>query len=67
MILAIDMGNTNIVLGGIDEKETYFIERVFTPWIICGILSTESISLILLRRDGQASCGTYFLSQTWIC
>ena len=30
MILAIDMGNTNIVLGGIDEKETYFIERVTT-------------------------------------
>ena len=27
MILAIDMGNTNIVLGGIDEKQTYFIER----------------------------------------
>ena len=26
MILAIDMGNTNIVLGGIDEKQTYFIE-----------------------------------------
>ena len=25
MILAIDMGNTNIVLGGIDEKQTYFI------------------------------------------
>ena len=24
------MGNTNIVLGGIDEKETYFIERVTT-------------------------------------
>ena len=30
MILAIDMGNTNIVLGGIDEKQTYFIERVTT-------------------------------------
>ena len=30
MILAIDMGNTNIVIGGIDEKQTYFIERVTT-------------------------------------
>ena len=24
MILTIDMGNTNIVIGGIDEKQTYF-------------------------------------------
>ena len=27
MILAIDMGNTNTVIGGIDEERTYFIER----------------------------------------
>lgn len=30
MILAIDMGNTNTVIGGIDERKTYFIERVTT-------------------------------------
>ncbi|RGY97245.1 type III pantothenate kinase [Clostridium sp. AM58-1XD] len=30
MILAIDMGNTNIVVGGIDDKKTYFVERVTT-------------------------------------
>lgn len=30
MILAIDMGNTNIVIGGIDDKKTYFVERVTT-------------------------------------
>ncbi|MFR2692086.1 MAG: type III pantothenate kinase [Enterocloster bolteae] len=30
MILAIDMGNTNIVIGGIDETKTYLIERVTT-------------------------------------
>ena len=30
MILAIDMGNTNIVVGGIDENNTYFLERVLT-------------------------------------
>ena len=30
MILAIDMGNTNTVIGGIDEKQTYFIERIST-------------------------------------
>lgn len=30
MILAIDMGNSNIVIGGIDESRTYFVERVTT-------------------------------------
>nr|WP_315085175.1 type III pantothenate kinase [uncultured Lachnoanaerobaculum sp.] len=30
MILAIDMGNTNIVIGGIDNEKTYFLERVTT-------------------------------------
>ncbi len=28
MILAIDMGNSNIVVGGIDEKNSYFLERI---------------------------------------
>ncbi len=30
MILTIDMGNTNIVVGGIDEEKTYFVERMTT-------------------------------------
>lgn len=30
MLLVIDIGNTNIVLGGIEKKLTYFIERVST-------------------------------------
>lgn len=30
MILAIDMGNSNIVIGGIDEKNTWFMERITT-------------------------------------
>ena len=30
MILAIDIGNTNIVIGVIDEEKIYFIERVAT-------------------------------------
>lgn len=30
MILAIDIGNTNIVVGCIDQKKTYFIERLST-------------------------------------
>ena len=30
MILAIDIGNTNIVLGCVDNQKTYFIERLAT-------------------------------------
>ena len=30
MILAIDMGNSNIVIGGIDKSKIYFLERVTT-------------------------------------
>ena len=29
MILAIDIGNTNIVVGCVDEKQTYFVERLY--------------------------------------
>ena len=30
MILAIDIGNSNIVIGCIDAKQTYFVERIST-------------------------------------
>ena len=30
MILALDMGNSNIVIGCIDSQKTYFVERVTT-------------------------------------
>ena len=30
MILAVDIGNTNIVIGGIDSEKTYFVERITT-------------------------------------
>ena len=30
MIFAIDMGNTNIVIGCVDDKKTYFVERIST-------------------------------------
>ena len=30
MILALDIGNTNIVVGCIDTEKTYFIERLST-------------------------------------
>ena len=31
MILAIDVGNTNIIIGVIDAKKTYFVERFLPP------------------------------------
>ena len=37
MILAIDMGNTNIVIGGIDSKQTYFVERITTNHVKTGL------------------------------
>ena len=45
MILTIDMGNTNIVIGGIDEKQTYFEERITT------IHSRTSTEYALLIKD----------------
>ena len=30
MILAVDMGNSNIVVGGLDDQATYFEERITT-------------------------------------
>ncbi len=45
MILTIDMGNTNIVIGGIDEKKTYFEERITT------IHSRTSTEYALLIKD----------------
>ena len=43
MILAIDVGNTNIVVGCIDDRKTYFIER----------LSTNR------TKDGTGICGGF--------
>ena len=45
MILAIDMGNTNIVIGGIDEQKTYFEERITT------VHSRTSTEYALLIKD----------------
>ena len=32
MILAIDMGNTNIVIGCVDDEKIYFEERISTDY-----------------------------------
>ena len=47
MILAIDMGNTNIVIGGIDSVQTYFLERVTTDHIKTGLEYAINIKNIL--------------------
>ena len=47
MILAIDMGNTNIVVGGIDDTKTYFVERVTTDHHKTDLESAVTIKNIL--------------------
>lgn len=47
MILAIDMGNTNIVVGGIDENKIYFLERITTDRAKTDLEYAVSIKSIL--------------------
>ena len=47
MILAIDMGNTNIVIGGIDSDRTYFVERITTDHVKTGLEYAVNIKNIL--------------------
>ncbi len=47
MILAIDMGNTNIVIGGIDAAQTYFVERITTNHVKTGMEYAINIKNIL--------------------
>lgn len=47
MILAIDMGNTNIVVGGIDSAKTYFVERITTNHVKTGLEYAINIKNIL--------------------
>ena len=47
MILAIDMGNTNIVIGGIDAARTYFEERITTNHVKTGLEYAINIKNIL--------------------
>lgn len=47
MILAIDMGNTNIVIGGIDATRTYFEERITTNHVKTGLEYAINIKNIL--------------------
>lgn len=47
MILAIDMGNSNIVIGGIDSRQTYFVERVTTNHQKTGLEYAINIKNIL--------------------
>ncbi len=47
MILAIDMGNTNIVIGAIDSTRTYFVERITTDHVKTGMEYAINIKNIL--------------------
>lgn len=47
MILALDMGNTNIVVGGIDNEKTYFVERITTDLVKTSLEYAVSIKNIL--------------------
>ncbi|MGL5434252.1 MAG: type III pantothenate kinase [Lachnospiraceae bacterium] len=47
MILAIDMGNTNIVIGAIDSTQTYFVERITTDHVKTGMEYAINIKNIL--------------------
>ena len=51
MILALDMGNTNIVIGCIDSQKTYFVERVTTDHAKTGTEYAINIKNIL-ESDG---------------
>ena len=54
MILAIDMGNTNIVVGAIDEDKVYFLERLRTDTLKTS-LEYAVILKNLLEFNGMSS------------
>ena len=68
MILAIDIGNTNIVVGCIDEQKTYFIERVSTdrskklPYILQKPYAPvpPAMPWATPQTDHNAKCTGYF-------
>ena len=64
MILALDMGNTNIVIGCIDSHKTYFVERVTTDHAKTGTEYAINIKNILTRstrpRSRALSCPPWF-------
>ncbi len=47
MILAIDMGNTNIVIGCIDDEKIYFVERMATDFLKTELEYAISIKNVL--------------------
>ena len=58
MILAIDIGNTNIVVGCIDKEKIYFTERISTIRTKTELeyamrILKEQLSLLLFRRLHQ--------------
>ena len=69
MILAIDIGNTNIVVGCIDKEKIYFTERVSTIWTKTELEYAIDIKTILdiyhINRSDIEGCSTdYICCQT---
>ena len=56
MILTIDMGNSNIVIGGIDDSQTYFVERVTTNRGKTDLEYAVNIKSILEIHNVPVSC-----------
>ena len=55
MILAIDVGNTNIIIGVIDAKKTYFVERITTTIGKVFLKFTISPQISLMVRSSPRS------------
>ncbi len=60
MILAIDIGNTNIVVGALDKESTYFIERISTVRTKTELEYAVDLKTILdiyhIKRDQLEGC-----------
>ena len=57
MILAIDIGNTNIVLGCVDDNKTYFIERLSTIKTKMELEYAIDIKMVLDSRNQTGEAG----------
>ena len=60
MLLTIDIGNTNIVLGCVDDNKTYFIERLSTIKTKMELEYAIDIKTILdIHHINRADIGIY--------
>ena len=50
MILAIDMGNTNIVIGCVDDKKVLFEERLSTDYSKTEFIMWKNAQICIIRK-----------------